>query len=444
MRRLRLVLIVVMLNLFSLGVAPGQVPGDMPLLVRLRPGISAAGEVAAFSSLSATITREIPQLDLLSLSVPAGEAEAALAALRQDPAVLYAEPDVRARAALVPDDPGWGQQWALRNIGAPRAWDVARGRPDVVIAVLDTGVTLNHPDLAPGLWKNMGEIASNWQDDDGNSYADDVWGWHFYHAWNGTGFEARADAYVADDHGHGTHVAGIAAAALDNGVGVAGLAGGARLMTLKVLDRYGVGWYSDIAAGIVYAVDNGAHIINMSLGGAEPSQALQDAVDYAHARGVLVVAAAGNGDTGVLYPAACEHVLAVAATDSDDARASFSNHGPQVDVAAPGVDIYSTWYRLDGYFTQSGTSMAAPHVSGLAALIWSADPALSLDQVTHAITSTAVDTNVQSRPGWDEYLGWGRIDAGDALDAIASGLPSPPPVYLPLILHTGPATGRNR
>jgi thermitase len=437
-RRPNLLLIVAVLNLFSRGVAPAQVSGGIPLLVRLRPKISAVSEVAALSSLTATVTRQIPQLDLLSLSVPAGEAEAALEALRQDPAVLYAEPDARARAALVPDDPGWEQQWALRHIGAPRAWDVARGKPDVVIAVLDSGVTLNHPDLAPALWRNSGEIANNWRDDDGNGYADDAWGWHFYHVWNGTGFEARADQYVADDYGHGTHVAGIAAAALDNGVGVAGLAGGARLMTLKVLDQYGVGWYSDIAAGIVYAADNGADIINMSLGAAEPSQALQDAVNYAYASGVLVVAAAGNGDNGVFYPAACQHVLAVAATDSNDARASFSNHGPQVDVAAPGVDIYSTWYRLDGYFTLSGTSMAAPHVSGLAALVWSANPALSLDQVTHVITSTAVDANAQSRPGWDEYLGWGRIDAGNALETVASGLPVPPRTYLPLILRAHP------
>jgi subtilisin family serine protease len=444
MRKTSLVLIVVILSLFSLGGVPSQVPGDVPLLVRLRPGISADGERAAFSSLTATIARKIPQLDLLSLSVPAGEAEAALEMLRQDPSVLYAEPDARAWAALEPDDPGWDRQWALRRIGAPRAWDVARGKLDVVVAALDTGLALEHPDLAPGLWRNTGEIAGNWQDDDGNGYADDVWGWHFYHVWNGTGFEARADGYVADDHGHGTHVAGIAAAALDNGVGVAGLAGGARLMTVKVLDQYGVGWYSDLAAGIVYAVDNGAHIINMSLGGPTPSQALQDAVDYAYAHGVLVVAATGNSDAGVLYPAACEHVLAVAATDSDDAWASFSNHGPQVDVAAPGVDIYSTWYRLDGYFTQSGTSMAAPHVSGLAALMWSANRDLSLEQVTHIITSTAVDANVESWPGWDEELGWGRIDAGNALDAVASGLTAPPRIYLPLILHGALATDRSR
>jgi subtilisin family serine protease len=438
MRRLSLVLIVAMLNLLSLGAAPRLAPGDSLLLVRLRPGISAAGKSGVFSSLTARVTREIPQLDLLSLSVPAGGAEAALEALRQDPAVLYAEPDVRARAALAPDDPGWDQQWALKHIGAPRAWDVARGKPDVVIAVLDSGVALNHPDLVDGLWVNPGETPNNWLDDDGNGYADDARGWHFYHVWNGMGYEARGDQHVADDYGHGTHVAGIAAATMDNGVGIAGVAGGARLMAVKVLDRYGWGWYSDIAAGIVYAVDNGADIINMSLGAAEPSQALQDAVDYAHAHGVLVVAAAGNSGAGVFYPAACAHVLAVAATDSGDARASFSNHGPQVDVAAPGVNIYSTWYRLDGYFTQSGTSMAAPHVSGLAALIWSAGPDLSLDRVTRVITSTAADANAQSLPGWDEYLGWGRIDAGKALYTVASDLPAPPRTYLPLIVQGRP------
>jgi subtilisin family serine protease len=200
-------------------------------------------------------------------------------------------------------------------------------------------------------------------------------------------------------------------------------------MAVKVLDQYATGWYSDIAQGIVYAADNGAHIINISAGGAAPSRALQDAVDYARARGALVVAAAGNDGGDVLYPAACEHVLTVAATDQNDARASFSNHGPQVDVAAPGVDIYSTWPWVGGYFTQSGTSMAAPHVAGLAALVWSAHPHLAVERVTRIITTTAADVNGGTFPGWDEHVGWGRIEAGRALSYRY--------YYLPVVLRGG-------
>lgn len=199
---------------------------------------------------------------------------------------------------------------------------------------------------------------------------------------------------------------------MDNGLGIAGMAAASRLMIVKVLDQYGTGWYSDIAQGIVYAVDNGASIVNLSLGGTQPSETLQAAVDYAYSHGVLVVAAAGNDGGAVRYPAACEHVLAVAATDTVDQRASFSNYGPQVDIAAPGVDIYSTWPWRDGYWTQSGTSMATPHAAGLAALIRSFNPTLNPMQVTQIITSTALDAHT---PGWDPYTGWGRIDAQSAM-----------------------------
>ena len=182
-----------------------------------------------------------------------------------------------------------------------------------------------------------------------------------------------------------------------------------------MLDQYGNGWYSDIAAGIVYAVDNGAKIINLSLGGARASATLCEAVKYAReTKGSLVVAATGNSGGAVYYPAACADALAVAATDRADNWATFSNHGPEVDLAAPGVEIYSTWPWLDGYFTKSGTSMAAPHVSGVAALVWSHWPAWSSDAVSEQITGTAVDV---ADPGWDPLTGWGRLDAAAALEA---------------------------
>jgi|GEM_PF-1014650 len=402
------------------GYAPGMV------LVSFHDAISTAERQAELD-----IIATIPAIDVVALRVPAGQECAALETLRRDPRVAFAELDYAVHSTeprfrgetgvLTPNDPGWALQWGPAQIEAPTAWSIVTGTSDLVIAVLDSGLQRDHEDLAGNVWTNPGETPDNGIDDEGNGKVDDVWGWHFYHAWAWDGQEytylPREDNRVVDDNGHGTHVAGIAGAEINNGLGIAGMAGGSRLMTVKVLDQYGTGWYSDIAQGIVYAVDNGAQIINLSAGGESPSQTLQEAVDYAHAHGVLVVAATGNDGGAVLYPAACEHVLAVAATDQSDAWADFSNHGPQVDVAAPGVDIYSTWPWRGGYFTKSGTSMAAPHVAGLAALIWSAHPVLAVGQVAGIITATAADVNGDTFPQWDEYLGWGRIVAGQALSA---------------------------
>jgi thermitase len=408
---------------------PGDyVPGVV--LVSFRDGLSTVERQAGLH-----VITTLPGIDVATLRAPVGQECAALETLKQDPRVAFAELDYAAHATetrffsktwfLAPDDPAWPQQWGPERIGAPQAWAVTISTSDVIIAIVDSGVQLNHEDLAANLWSNPGEIPDNKQDDDSNGQVDDFWGWHFYHdlVWNGEEYvyQLLEDNAVMDENGHGTHVAGVAGARINNSVGIAGMAGGSRLMIVKVLDEYGDGWYSDIAQGIIYAVDNGARVINLSLGGRAPSQTLQEAVNYAHAHGALMVAAAGNRDpkdgyNAVLYPAACEHVLAVAATDQDDVRSSFSNHGSQVDVAAPGVDIYSTWYR-GNYTTKDGTSMAAPHVSGLAALIWSTHPDRTVTRVSQIITSTAADVNSGTLllPDWDEYLGWGRIDAGRAL-----------------------------
>jgi subtilisin family serine protease len=392
--------------------APGVV------LVGFRDTISATEQQAGLDVIAA-----IPGIDVAAVRVPAGQELVALETLQGDHRVAFAELDyaVHATGVITPNDPGWANQWGPAKIEAPVAWSVVTGTSDIVVAVVDTGIQLAHQDLVGNLWTNPGEAPDNGSDDDGNGKVDDFWGWHFYHKWAWDGekytYLPWEDNHVADDHGHGTHVAGIAGARINNGVGVAGMAGGSRLLTVKVLDQYGNGWYSDVAQGIVYAVDNGAQVINLSLGGTPSSETLQAAVDYARAHGVLVVAATGNDGGAVLYPAACEHVLSVAATDQSDSRPSFSNHGPQVDVAAPGVGIYSTWPWVGGYFTKSGTSMAAPHVSGLAALIRSARPDLAMAQVTRIITTTAADVNGGDLPGWDEYLGWGRIEAGQALSA---------------------------
>ncbi|MGD2177072.1 MAG: S8 family peptidase [Anaerolineae bacterium] len=430
-------------------------PGDYAPGVVL-VGFHTATSVTSAKKSTLDIAGEIPVIDVVSLHVPVGRECAAVETLRRDPQVAFVELDYAVHAVdgmlrqsridprsndfslsprttrvsglgttTTPNDPGWPSQWGPAKIEAPAAWDVITGTSDVVMAVLDTGVQLAHEDLSDRLWVNPHEIPDNEIDDDGNGKADDFWGWHFYHrwAWDGDGYTylPEEDNQVDDENGHGTHVAGIAGAAINNGVGIAGMAGGARVMSVKVLDQYGEGWYSDLAQGIVYAVDNGADVINLSVGGRERSESLELAVDYAHAHSVLIVAAAGNKDSedgydAVLYPAAYEHALAVAATDQSDARAGFSNHGPELDVAAPGVDIYSTWYR-GNYFTESGTSMATPHLAGLAALMWSARPDLTLASAVKTIAKTAVDANLGTHPGWDEDLGWGRIDAGRALSA---------------------------
>jgi thermitase len=374
--------------------APGRI------LVRFKPGVGQSGEQRALSARNlnaASAANAVPSLGVFRVPVKSGQELAEAAALGSDPNVLYAEPDYVAHAQpTTPNDPSYGSQWGLPKIGAPAAWDVTTGSSSMIIAIVDTGIDLTHPDLSCA-----GKLtAARWNFVGGNSYPN-------------------------DDNGHGTHVAGIAAACGNNGVGVAGVAWGARLMPVKVLDSSGSGYYSDIAAGITYAVDNGAKVINLSLGGAGSSTTLANAVQYAHDHGVLVVAAAGNCAQGgsscgnltnpVMYPAAYPTVLAVAATDSGDQWASFSEHQPYVDVAAPGVSIYST-LRSGNYGTMSGTSMATPFVSGLAALLWSLTPSFTVDQIANTIEAAADDLGA---PGKDDYYGYGRINAGRTLSSLS-------------------------
>jgi len=318
---------------------------------------------------------------------------------------------------LDPDDPSYlaGYQWGLGVVRAPGAWYTTHAG-GVVVAIVDSGIDLSHPDLTGVLWTNADEIAGNGIDDDGNGYVDDVHGYDL----------ADSDPTPADANGHGTHVAGIAAAATNNGVGVAGTGWGATIMPVRVLDAQGEGGAWDVMNGIYYATDNGAQVINLSLGGySNGCSYMEDAIAYAQAHGVLVIAAAGNdgnkswfdpSDPGNwFYPAACEGVLGVAATDQSDVHAAFSNYGDWVDVAAPGVGIYSTYWRLDlsGVYAQmSGTSMATPFVSGVAALVRARYPSLGWEEVATAIENGAEDLGA---PGWDPYYGAGRLEAPGAL-----------------------------
>lgn len=404
-------------------VASGQI------MVKFRNGTSALRLLGDGMPQSQSVLASIPRLGVVLLQVAPGTELARADELRRNASVEYVELNHRARItgspdgmmSSLPNDPLLSQQWPLPIIHAPEAWSITHSR-DVVIALLDTGTYLNHPDLVNVLWTNDDEVPGNGVDDDANGCVDDVHGWHFYTQCD-TGICVPAqNRLIGDDNGHGTHVAGTAAAETNNATGVAGVSWGAQAMTVKVLDQAGDGWYFDIAAGIVYAADNGAQIINLSLGGELPSQVLQDAVNYAHAKGCLVVAASGNNGGAVYYPGACDNVLTVAATDAQDERLAFSNQGPQVDIAAPGDYLISTWYLPSIlYRSAHGTSMATPHVSGAAALLWTWRPDWTNDQIQHRLLEQADDVNALQYPGWDPLLGWGRLNIQRALEGLDPG-----------------------
>ncbi|MBD2437125.1 S8 family peptidase [Nostoc sp. FACHB-110] len=276
-----------------------------------------------------------------------------------------------------------GNNWGADMVKAPEAWSKGYTGKGVVVAVVDTGVDYNHEDLKNNIWTNTKEIAGNGIDDDGNGYIDDVQGWNFANNNNNT----------LDKNGHGTHVSGTIAGQ-NNNYGVTGIAYDAKIMPVKVLNDSGSGSYSAIASGIYYAVNNGANIINLSLGGSFSNSTLQNAIEYANSKGVVVVMAAGNdGASQPDYPAryAKNTGIAVGAVDKNKNLADFSNRSGSNQLAyvtAPGVSVYST-VPNNQYATYSGTSMATPHVAGVVALMLSANRSLTPAQVRQIITETA-------------------------------------------------------
>ena len=311
------------------------------------------------------------------VKVPARRLQAALNYLRSLPEVEDAQPNYLRYADTTSNDVLFSSLWGLPRIGAPAAWDITTGSPDVVVAVIDSGLALTHPEFVDRVWTNAGEIAGNGIDDDGNGYIDDVHGWDFANDDNNPN-----DVFDACG-GHGTHTAGIVGAAGNNFIGVTGVNWNVTLMPLKALKASGgscVGTDADIIAAIEYAADQGVRISNNSYGGAGFNSLVQDAI---RASNSIFVAAAGNAgsDNDILpsYPASFElsNVVSVAATTELDALASFSNYGlTSVDLAAPGVGILST-VPSSGYASKSGTSMASPHVAGAAALLLASDPSLT-------------------------------------------------------------------
>ena len=330
--------------------------------------------------------------------------------------VRSAEPDYELTADVLPGDPSFGSLWGMTQISAPAAWDTTTGSDDVVVGVIDSGVDYTHQDLAGQMWTNGAEDGgAPGVDDDGNGWADDV-----------HGVDCRNnDGNPMDDHGHGTHVAGTIGAAANNGAGVAGVNWDVSIMALKFLSASGSGYTSDAVECLYYAINNGAHLTNNSWGGGGYSTALYNAINAAKSADQLFVAAAGNSganiDSSAHYPSSYNlpNVVSVAATGTTDARASFSSYGASsVDLAAPGVGILST-IPGNGYDSWNGTSMAAPHVAGAAALVLAHEPSFADDYV--ALRNSILD-------GVDPVAGLsGKVATGGRLNVAAALVASNPP-----------------
>lgn len=448
-------------GILSLALAPAATsaaqaqPDEDPVLelvIGVPPHLD-EGQLAALAARhGGTVERWLPRLGVARLSFPSRPAAAAMTALADEPLVDFVTPhEPIVRAAEIPLDPYWPQQWGPAQVQGPAAWDLAWGDPAVVIAVVDSGVHQGHYDLAANTWYNPAEsdvdpvtgqrtcatgAAINGIDDDGNGYVDDCRGYDF----------VARDVNPMDESGHGTVVAGIAAAATNNPdpaapdfyEGIAGMARGAGIMAVRVLNEKGSGYADDVAAGIDYAVANGARVINLSLTfpssyGPDSSAvaAVRRAVEAAQAADVLVVAAAGNegGNAGYMpvidCPACFSGVLAVGASTSADERAWFSNYDSRLDLVAPGVGIFSTLlYPGNGGYglynnSGSGTSFAAPHAAGAAALVRALRPDLRQGDVYTLLRMTADDVG---QPGFDIWTGWGRLNAYRAVAEAIPGL----------------------
>jgi hypothetical protein len=344
---------------------------------------------------------------------------------------------------LSPNDPLYSRQWGLNNNGSftlsaaisgadidmEKAWNITKGDSSIVVCIMDSGIKRDHPEFEGRLWVNQAEIPGNGIDDDQNNYIDDVSGWDF----------ANNDNDPTDDHGHGTNVTGIIGANGNNGIGYAGVDWNCKLMSLKGINKDNFGYYSWWAEAIMYAVDNGARVINLSVGGNSYSPILGSAITYALNNNVICVVCMMNGNTSsVFYPAGFPGVIAVGATNPNDFRTrpffwannSGSNYGNHITVVAPGNYIYGLNYlsntNFDTYW--GGTSQATPHVTGLIALLLAQNPDRTPDQIKTILTTTAEDKvgkPTEDIPGWDEYHGFGRINAFKALSVGVSSTTTP-------------------
>ncbi len=371
---------------------PTETPGEQTLL------LVGLAKTTSFERFESRIPYSVTDIGLGALGiygvlVPEAQADEIMGSLSSLPEVRYAEPNYTVTAQdTIPNDSAFAFQYALVNIRAPQGWDITTGSNAVTIAIVDSGVDLSHPELAPKV----------------------LAGYDF----------VNGDSDPQDDNGHGTHVAGIAAAASNNGLGMAGVSWGARILPVKVLNAFNSGTYANVAAGIVWAADQGAQVINLSLGGSSPSVTLENAVNYAASKGVALVAAAGNTGGAVLYPARYPAVIAVANTNAANLRVPSSAFGPEIDLAAPGAGIYSLAIG-GGYTTLGGTSMSTPHVSGALALLLSL-PGVGTGQARACLEASALDVEL---PGWDVLTGYGLIQLDAAL---LLAIPTPTPTVSPV------------
>ncbi len=365
-------------------VAAPAVPGEF--IVKFKPNTPLAIREAVVQSQGGRVVERLAGLDIDTVELPTMTglgsqvaAAAAIAEFTENPSVEFVEPNYIYTVNYSPNDRDLNEHWGWNMIQAEEAWNTTQGSPDTIIAVVDTGIQLNHPDLDAKI----------------------VAGYDF----------VQGDAVAEDGHGHGTHVAGTAAAETNNNIGGAGTCPNCRLMPIRVLDDSGSGTLSNVAKGIIFAADNGAKVINLSLGGGG-SLTLQNAVNYAWKKGSFLACAAGNSNTSSTtsaYPAAYTNCFAIASTTSSDTRSSFSNYGSWVEVAAPGSAIYSSWIN-SGYTTISGTSMATPHVAGLAGLL--ASQGLTGSEIRQRLCDTA-DPITGTGTEWT----CGRINAARAVGA---------------------------
>ena len=329
-----------------------------------------------------------------------------------------------------PNDNNFNRQWSHYNDGTfslsnsttdadidtDLAWDITQGDPNLIVAILDSGAKLDHPEFSGRIWQNTNE-SQNDTDSDANNYIDDINGWDF----------VNNDNDPTDDHGHGTNVTGIALASGNNNIGYAGVNWNSKIMICKILDNNNSGYYSWWAEAIYYAVDNGASVINMSVGGNGSSTLLENAINYAYNNNVPVVVSTGNQNSVIQYPAKYTNAFAIGSTNSDDTRSvpffwsttSGSNYGPELDFVAPGNFIYGLSYSSNTNYNSywGGTSQAAPHVAGLISLLLSVDSNLTITEIRTILEQSSEDQvgNSDDTSGWDQYYGHGRINAFQAL-----------------------------
>lgn len=376
------------------------------LLIQHKVGVTKKKVAEIVGAAGGSIISEISQIRVKQIKVPADSLEKVKGALSHNPNISFVEHNFLAEGSVSPNDYYFQSQWHLAKISAPEAWSLSTGSNNVVIAIVDSGVDPGHPDLSGKLLQGFNFLNGN------------------------------ADTH--DVLGHGTAVAGTAAAMTNNYAGVAGVAWANPIMPLVVLNSSNWATYYDIAQAITYAVDKGVKVINISIGGSSSSSTLQNAVNYAWNKGAIIFASAmNNGSSTPYYPAACTSVVAVSATTSSDARASFSNYGNWVVISAPGESILTT-NNGGGYGSWSGTSFSSPISAGVAALVMSANPSLTNTQVLNILKQNADDLGT---PGYDPYFGYGRVNAYRSVAAAKNNMPPSPDTTAPSVFISSPTNG---